>query len=181
MSAPVQGNPMAVLQMMQESALRYARGLPLQIDAKKIWVGIGFRLRDLNLVSDLNEIREVLTYPDVTRVPGATTWVKGISNVRGNLLPVLDLGGHLGYGETVLTADTRVLVVELENLFAGLLVDGVSGLRHFVADEDRGDCAPDSYASVSGYLDGGFTRDKQCWGLFSMRRLVRAPAFMQVA
>jgi twitching motility protein PilI len=181
MSAPLQATPVSLLLSLQESALRYARGLPLQVEVKTIWPGIGFRLGDLRLVSALDDIREVLTYPEVTRVPGAAAWVRGISNVRGNLLPVLDLAGHLGHGETRLTEDSRVLIVDLDEIFAGLLVDEVLGLKHFVADEDRENVVPDSHASLAAYLDGGFVRDKEYWGLFAMRRLVRAPAFLQVA
>ena len=47
------------------------------------------------------ETREVLTYPSqLTRVPGAKTWVKGLANVRGALLPVIDLRQFLGSGAT---------------------------------------------------------------------------------
>jgi twitching motility protein PilI len=47
----------------------------------------------------------------LTRVPGAKAWVKGLANVRGQLLPVLDLRQFLGSGVTPLTRNTRVIVV----------------------------------------------------------------------
>ncbi len=180
MSAQLRVGPLDLLRELQNHALRFARGLPLQVEAKTMWAGIGFRISDLRLISALDDVREVLTYPDVTRVPGATAWVKGISNVRGNLLPVLDLGGYLGRGETALTEQTRILVVEPGEIFAGLLVDEVLGLRHFVADEDRVSRVPASHASLGDYLDGGFVKGGEYWGYFTMVKLVRTPAFLQV-
>src|SRR5690606_5635543 len=61
------------------------------------WVGVAFRMAgELYLVAR-EETREVLAVPaGLTRVPGAKSWVKGIANVRGQLLPILDLRQYLG-------------------------------------------------------------------------------------
>ena len=55
------------------------------------WVGVGFRLGRERFVVPRDEVREVLMVPPaVTRVPGAKSWVKGLANVRGHLLPLVD-------------------------------------------------------------------------------------------
>ncbi len=82
------------------------------------------------------ETREVLSYPSVvTRVPGAKPWIRGIANVRGQLLPVVDLRAYPGGGMTNTNRSTRVLVAKHREVPAGLLVDEVLGFRRF-ADGD---------------------------------------------
>ncbi len=56
------------------------------------WVGVAFRMATETFLVARDETREVLGYPTaITRVPGARAWIKGLANVRGQLLPVLDL------------------------------------------------------------------------------------------
>ena len=56
------------------------------------WTGIGFRIGQENFVADREQVREVLMLPDtMTRVPGAKRWLLGIANLRGHLLPLIDL------------------------------------------------------------------------------------------
>src|SRR5690606_2592085 len=57
--------------------------------AEREWVGVAFRLSSENFLVAREETREVLGFPSVvTRVPGAKGWIRGIANVRGQLLPV---------------------------------------------------------------------------------------------
>src|SRR6202043_2819101 len=69
--------------------------------AGKEWVGVALRMAgDLYLVAR-EETREVLGVPaSMTRVPGAKTWIKGLANVRGQLLPIIDLRQFFGSGIT---------------------------------------------------------------------------------
>ena len=63
------------------------------------WVGVGFRLGTERFLVPRGEVREVLMVPPaITRVPGAKSWVRGLANVRGHLLPVVDLKEFLGSG-----------------------------------------------------------------------------------
>ena len=56
------------------------------------WVGVGFRIGDEQFVASRKEVREVLMLPEsMTREPGAKRWVLGIANLRGHLLPLIDL------------------------------------------------------------------------------------------
>ena len=76
------------------------------------WVGIGFRIGDEQFVVDRGQVREVLMLPDtMTRVPGARRWLLGIANLRGHLLPLVDVKLLLGSGRTALRRSTRVISV----------------------------------------------------------------------
>ena len=61
-------------------------------DSADEWVGIGFRIGQENFVAARDQVREVLMLPEsMTRVPGAKRWLLGIANLRGHLLPLIDL------------------------------------------------------------------------------------------
>lgn len=169
-----------LLRDIETRAILNAAGLPQQDEIKSGWVGIGFSLGGLKLVAPLDEVVELLTYPSLSRVPGTKKWVKGIANIRGNLLPVMDLSGYLTRKSTPLTVTTRVLVVRHAGIYSGLLVDEVLGLKHFL-DEERSKSVPDVDNFIKTYLRGSFTQDAQQWGVFSMYSLVESPLFMQVA
>ena len=56
------------------------------------WIGVGFKLGEEGFVSARSDVREVLAVPEsMTRVPGAKPWLRGIANVRGQLITVIDL------------------------------------------------------------------------------------------
>jgi len=171
--------PILVLYELERRSRGHAFGLPQQAEAKEAWHGIGFRLGDINFVAPLGQVREILVSPVISRVPGAKEWVTGIANVRGTLLPVLDLKGFLQQNMGP-RSRPRTLVVEHGSVSAALLVDDVTGLKHFF-DEDRSDALPNLPAKVLAYIAGSFVQGGQQWAIFDMHRLVLDPEFMQVA
>ena len=75
------------------------------------------------------KVKEILQYEDVTRVPGTPGSIRGVINVRGAVVPVVDLGVKFGKAEAAPTKRTCVLVVELasgEKLTLGVLADAVN-------------------------------------------------------
>ena len=109
--------------------------------------GVALRMAgDLYLVAR-EETREVLGVPTgTTRVPGAKPWIKGLANVRGQLLPIIDLRQFLGSGVTPVTRNTRIVVVNHREIPAGLLVDEVLGFRRFAEGGVLRRCAADGGA-----------------------------------
>jgi twitching motility protein PilI len=145
------------------------------------WVGVALRMAgDLYLVAR-EETREVLGVPtSPTRVPGAKPWIKGLANVRGQLLPVIDLRQFLGSGVTPVTRNTRVVVVNHREIPAGLLVDEVLGFRRFAEGEFSGE-APPTVARCERYLAGAFRRAHEQWPVLSLRAILESPAFAEAA
>ncbi|MDP6993145.1 MAG: chemotaxis protein CheW, partial [Woeseiaceae bacterium] len=88
------------------------------------WTGIGFRIGQEFFVADRDQIREVLMLPEsMTRVPGAKRWLMGIANLRGHILPLIDLKMFLGSGRTSLRRVTRVISITHREVPAGIVVD----------------------------------------------------------
>jgi len=150
-------------------------------NAGREWVGVALRMAgDLYLVAR-EETREVLGVPSTTtRVPGAKPWIKGLANVRGQLLPVIDLRQFLGSGVTPVTRNTRIVVVNHREIPAGLIVDEVLGFRRFAESEFSGD-APPTVARCERYLAGAFRRGNEQWPVLSLRNVLESPAFAEAA
>jgi twitching motility protein PilI len=74
-------------------------------------------------LAPIGEVAEILKLPRYTLIPGVELWMKGLANVRGRLLPITDILMFLGRKSTVLDNKRRVLVVDHEEMFAGLIVD----------------------------------------------------------
>jgi twitching motility protein PilI len=146
------------------------------------WVGVAWRMAGESYLVARDEIREVLPYPQqLTRVPGVKSWVQGLANVRGALLPVIDLRQFLGGGATPLTRSTRLLVVNHREVPAGLMVDEVQGFRRFVDGEFSGQVPQQTLGQCARFLAGTFQRGTEVWPVLSLRLLVENPEFLDAA
>jgi len=142
------------------------------------WVGIGFRLGTEHFVTDRADIREVLPVPDpITRVPGGKFWLRGIANVRGQLLTVVDLKAFLGAGSTVPDRRNRILIAASREVPTALIVDEVVGFRRFSSDGYRKD-VPGTVIRCDRYLAGGFEQGPEIWPRFSIAKLLEDEQFL---
>ena len=145
------------------------------------WVGIGFRIGEEQFVASREQVREVLMLPDaMTRVPGANRWVLGIANLRGHLLPLIDLKMLLGSGHTSLRRTTRVISVNHREIPAGLVVDEVQGFRRFMNSEFI-DKAQQTAVRCDRFLGGAYQRGHDVWPVFGLYDLLESSAFLQAA
>lgn len=167
------------LENRSKAALSGAAG-ENDIDVEE-WVGIGFKLGDEPFVIDRKWIREVMMMPAfVTRVPGAKSWVKGLANVRGHLVPIIELKSFLGAGSEFNQRDRRVLVINTADLPIGLVVDEVFGFRRFMDREQVAE-VPQTTIRCDHYLDGSYARGAETWPVFCMEKLLRSEDFLRAA
>jgi twitching motility protein PilI len=173
--------PYELLRQLDRRAREAAQGQGESLASGPEWVGIAFRLGGEAFLLAREETREVLVYPSsVTRVPGARSWVRGLANVRGQLLPIVDLRAFLGAGTTNIARSTRVLVSNHREVPAGLVVDEVMGFRRFVEGEFSADLPP-TLLRCERYLAGAFKRGAEVWPVFSLRNLLESQQFLQAA
>lgn len=145
------------------------------------WVGVGFRLGAERFIVGRDEVREVLMQPStLTRVPGAKPWISGLANVRGHLLPLVDLRAFLGAGAGGGGRSSRVLVLNSSDLPVGLIVDEVFGFRRFLEGELKAE-APETMIRCERFLDGSFERGDESWPVFRTGRLLAADDFRRAA
>ena len=149
-------------------------------EATNEWAGITYRIGNNDLVSQLGEVVEILDVPELSRVPLTQPWVRGIANIRGNLLPVIDLSGCLTGSVTRITDKSRVLVIDYNGFYSGLVVDEVLGLKHFLDDEYSLE-DPEVDEFLMPYTQHVFRRGSLTWAIFSLHKLADSPQFLQAA
>ncbi|MDH5444751.1 MAG: chemotaxis protein CheW [Gammaproteobacteria bacterium] len=181
MAAVAETNPLfELLRDIETRSRNNAMGLPQQVEIRQSWSGIGFRIGEVRLVAPFGEVSEVLSLPVLTKVPSARPWVLGLANVRGTLLPILDLGMFVEGCKTSVGSRTRFMIVNQKGVMAGVVVDEVFGLRHFY-EEEHTDMFPQVSQQLMDYLDGAYQQKEIYWGIFSMLRLCQDPHFAEVA
>ena len=79
---------------------------------------------------NIDVVREILDYTDITRIPQAPPFMRGVVNVRGAAVPVVDLAHKLGLGEVKRTINTRIVIMEV-------IRDGVPAVMGALADSVR--------------------------------------------
>ena len=179
--APIRGE--TAFQLLVDIAQRsraQAQGLPAQVNIQPHWSGIGFTLLGQRMVAPMGEIVEMLKLPQITRLPGVQPWVIGVANVRGRLLPIFDLEGFFGGQRNTMRKQRRVLVVEMGDLYSGLLVSEVFGMQHFPIDTYT-DALPKSIQPLSQYLSGSYVQMDMTWAVFSPFNLAKDPRFFNAA
>jgi purine-binding chemotaxis protein CheW len=98
-----------------------------------------FDMRGEEYAVGILRVKEIIEYETVTRVPTTPVYVRGVINLRGAVLPVVDLAAKFGHGETEPGRTTCIVIVETqlrgEQLAVGLLADSVSQVVDLAAED----------------------------------------------
>jgi purine-binding chemotaxis protein CheW len=120
-----------------------ARGLQL----------ITFQLGELNFGIDIMAIREIRAWSPTTTLPHVPAHVRGVVNLRGVVLPVIDLSARLGWGLIQPTARHVIIVVHIGEQLQGLIVDAVTDVVNISSGDIQP--APETGAGPANhYLEG---------------------------
>lgn len=131
---------------------------------------VSFCLGDQTYAIDIMMVREIKVWTDATPLPNTPSFVRGVINLRGVIVPVFDLRERFGQGLTRTTRTHVVVVVSVDNRTLGILVDAVSDILTISRDSIRP--VPDSDPMQdSAYLSGLVTVDDDMVALISPARL----------
>ena len=179
------GDAFALLLDYERRSLAHEVGLPERLDAPGLWRGVGYRIGARRLASNFGEVVEILPLPQITPVPGAQGWMLGVANVRGNLLPIVDLKQFLEGERTVLHEGQRVLIVRQPGGDVAVTIDELYGQRSFVDEQRLGDDAVSEQALADGrythFVERAYRLGEDAWAIFSLQKLARTPEFRQAA
>lgn len=84
---------------------------------------IVFQLKGQQYGVEIEQIRSIERLQEVTKVPGTSDFIKGIINLRGEITPVVDLKERLQIEMSNYTDETRILIIDVNNVQVGLIVD----------------------------------------------------------
>ena len=112
-----------------------------------------FRLADEYYALDIQAVQEIVRMQAITAIPGSEPWVEGITNLRGRVVPVVDLRRRCSIPAADHTPETRIVVVSSTSGMVGLVVDAVSEVMRIPAEQVE---APSSIVSglENQYLRG---------------------------
>jgi len=96
---------------------------------------VGFRIGNETFGVRIGSVREIVRVPQITAVPSAPETVEGVINLRGKIIPVMDLRKRFGQSDIQPDKKNRILVVELENKLVGLIVNAASEVLKIAPSE----------------------------------------------
>ncbi len=173
-------SPFELLQDIERKCQLTAASLPEAGDTAEKWVGVGFRVGRDKLIASMSEVEEILDLPEVTTVPGVKSWVVGVANVRGSLLPIMDLKGFVLGEDMQNRKKGRVIVINYKGFSTGLVVDEVYGMRHFLVTEQVNE-EPNVHENISKYVKNMFKQEGESWPVFKFENIVRDEQFSHAA
>lgn len=146
-----------------------------QREAEKVKVDsiqvIGLELDDERFVVDILNVREIVRFAelDITRVPHAHPFVLGVVNLRGKVVPMIDLGQRIGLDSLPKGNEARAIVVELKERLLGFTVDAVSEVLRLPKDQIQPSTSSEEY--VLGVVMVG----EQIMSLLDLEKLLLEP------
>ncbi|WP_370574575.1 chemotaxis protein CheW [Methanomethylovorans sp.] len=110
---------------------------------------------------EISKVQEIIRIPDITSLPQAPCYIEGIINLRGSIIPVINLALRFNLPREELDERSRIMVVEIDNMVAGIVVDAVTEVMR-ISTEDI-DPAPEIIASKVSerYIQGVGKIDKR--------------------
>jgi len=114
---------------------------------------VGFRIGRETFGLPISIVREIVRVPEITSVPNAPDYIEGVINLRGRIIPIVDLRKRFGHADIQPDKRNRILVVELNNKLVGLIVNAASEVLKIPPSEIE---APGSVFAdgESGYVTG---------------------------
>ncbi|MFW5857009.1 MAG: chemotaxis protein CheW [Planctomycetota bacterium] len=134
---------------------------------------VSFQLHDEEYAIEITKVKEIILVAGITRVPQMPDFIEGIINLRGNVIPVLDLRKRFGLPGKALDDQTRIVVTRMDARIVGLIVDSVSQVMK-LPNADIQD-PPETIAGLAGeYLVGVATVDERLILLLDIERIMNA-------
>ena len=102
-----------------------AHSLPGETDGSSRQI-VGFRLDQEEYGIEITKIQEIILMGEITRVPQVPDYIEGLINLRGSVIPIIDLRKRFELPAKPYTDETRTIVVNIENKTIGVIVDAVT-------------------------------------------------------
>lgn len=130
---------------------------------------VAFALGDEQYGIDIGTVREIIRMPTVTQMPGMPDYVRGVINLRGQVIPVVDLRARFRLPAVEWDERTRVLVVDIGGESIGVVVDAVTEVRRVASDSVEAPGATTT-TNESYYIEGIAKQDEHLLILLDLER-----------
>lgn len=141
---------------------------------------VSFRLGSEDYAIEITKAKEIILVEGITKVPQMPAYIEGIINLRGTVIPVLDLRKRFGMTESPFDEHTRIIVTRMEGRIVGLIVDAVSRVMKIPKSSIQP--PPETIACLAGeYLIGVAKLDDRMQLLLDIEKVLRADEKAQLA
>lgn len=140
---------------------------------------IVFRLQDEEYGVDVSQVLSIERMEHITRVPKTAEFVKGVINLRGVVTPIIDLRSRFGLEATPYTDSTRIIIVSVEGVDVGLIVDSANDVLDIPVDAIEP--PPEVVGGVEAtYLHGVAKLEKRLLILLNLNKVLSAEEVKQL-
>lgn len=121
---------------------------------------------------DILKVQEINKLLEMTEVPLAPDYVRGILNLRGQIVTVIDLGSKLDLANTDTGSDTRNIIVNSNGEYIGLLVDKIGDVER--TEEEKIEPPPANIGGIQGrYFEGVFKKENSLIGILNVEEILK--------
>ncbi len=177
-------HPLLILKEI-DNACRKVIGNKSEPSNNDIWSGLSFQIMGEELLIQniyVNEILDANIRQSLSTMPGAKPWLLGLISLKGQPIPVIDLKQYLFNKPSKPMKNSRLIVINSNDLVFGLLLEEVHGLKQFSITPDIEVIDFSSFSEKNrAYVDKIFTDNGIIYGNFSIPRLVSDTEFANAA
>ncbi len=135
---------------------------------------VTFKLGSEEFGVDILKVQEINKMMNITKIPNAPAFIEGVINLRGKIIPIVDLRKRLGFKDQDYDKSTRIIVVELDGLVLGFIVDSVSEVLRI--PENTIEPPPSMVAGIeSEYIEGVGKLDDRLLILLELKKIFTSP------
>ena len=141
-----------------------------------------FKIANEEFGVDINEVKEIIRWEEVTRIPNSEDCIKGVINLRGNIIVINDLAMKLGLQSKEIDDDTRIIVVEIgDNQTVGMIVDSATEVIRLPAEKIRNAPSMVSNNIDQNYIEGvGLLDEKRLLTLLDLTRVLGSTNYQEI-
>jgi len=141
--------------------------------SKELKQFVVFKLGNEEYGVNIHQVKTIERLMEITRVPQAPDFVEGVVNLRGEVVPVIDLRKRFGLPERTNTDNTRIIIVSIEDITVGMIVDSATEVLQI--SEESIDPAPSIIGSIDlDYIDGVGKIDGRLLILLNLRKVLKS-------
>lgn len=129
-----------------------------------------FELGDCRYALGISEVREILRVTEITPVPEMPAYVEGVINLRGAVIPVINLRQRLGLEKMPSDQHTRIILADADGSSFGLIVDRVLEVNTYEPDEFE---HPDAAGLAEGMLAGIVKKADTMWLIIDLKKIAQ--------
>jgi len=131
---------------------------------------VTFKSGEEEYAIDIQVVKEIIRPPAFTRVPKSPDYIKGVINLRGNIVPVISLSKRLGNEESKLTEQSRIIILNIDDINFGIIVDSVTEVNYL---EEKDIETPELISTVEArFVDGVGKIDNRLLILLNLKEII---------